>query len=729
MRLTPIDLPDVSLTDPRLLAAREANRAYLLSLPVDRLLYAFRVNAGLPAPGEPLGGWEAPDCELRGHFVGHCLSACALHYHASGDGEILTRGMELVAGLGECQRALGRGYLSAWPEAYLDRLEALDRPTWAPLYTIHKLLAGLLDMARLTGSEQAWSMLLTAAEYYRQRLGRMSDHQVERMLTVEFGGMAEVFYNLAAVSGDAAHLDLAHRYDQAAFLGPLALGRDNLSYLHGNTQIPKAIGAARRYELTGDETYRRIVEFFWDCVVRHRTYAMGGTTSGEIWPEPDRLAATLGSTNAEICKTHNLLKLARHLLSWTGDAEYADYLETAFLNGILGTQRVDTGQMLYYVPLYPGLTKSWGTPFDSFWCCYGTGIETWAKLGDSIAWHDGEALWLGGYVASSLTWREKGITLTQVTDYPHSERIELRLSMARPTLFTLRLRLPGWLRQPAGLTLNGARVPLSVDRGWASVSRLWRDGDTLRLHLPMDLVSVPMPDDSAMVALRRGPLVLAALDPAPGAFVVGAPERPLDWTEGPAPRLMTTGGAVPLVPLNEVVDEAYGVYFQVAAEGSARHEQLTAGDAESTKLAARLVDRVRLGDRADELAHELVEEASESGAFAGRPVREAYQGWWRWKLRTVPDTALALSCLYNTGHTRGSFDILINGHPLLTETLRGAQPWQFFRRDYALPAELLIGSQWLTVEFRAHPKSTAGGVFDCAVVRAEPAGAPEQTAK
>ncbi|MGQ9730320.1 MAG: beta-L-arabinofuranosidase domain-containing protein [Candidatus Zipacnadales bacterium] len=364
MKLQAFDLRDVTLEDGPCLVAREANRKYLLELDPERLLHAFRVNAGLPSGAEPLGGWEAPHVDVRGHFTGHYLSACALMYRSTGDKELKRRGDYLVAELAKVQERLGGGYLSAFPEEFLDRLETRNRVPWVPLYVIHKIMAGLYDMYTLAQNKPALNVLVKMADYYKARADRLTDFEFEQMLQTEFGGMSEVLHNLYGLTGNPNHLTLANRYDQAAFLGPLALHRDNLSFLHGNTQIPKICGAARRYELTGEDIYRDITEFFWHRVVETRCYATGGTTSGEHWPEPNRLAETLSATNQECCKTHNMLKVTRYLIRWTADPKYADYYERAFWNGIMGTNHPETGQLIYYVPLATGHRKVFGQPYD-----------------------------------------------------------------------------------------------------------------------------------------------------------------------------------------------------------------------------------------------------------------------------------------------------------------------------------------------------------------------------
>lgn len=725
MVVQPFDLKDVRLGDGVCRTAQEANRRYLHELDFDRLLWTFRKNAGLPTPGQPLGGWEAPDCEVRGHFVGHYLSACALMYASTGDEALKAKADALVRELGKCQDALGNGYLSAYPESFLDRLEAMDRVTWAPLYVIHKIMAGLLDMYRLAGNQQALDMLKRMAAYFKRRADRLTDYQMERMLTVEFGGMSEVLHNLYAVTRDPAHLELAHRYDQAGFLGPLALERDNLSHIHGNTQIPKICGAARHYELTGDTRYRTITRFFWDRVVKTRTYATGGTTLAEVWPEPNALANTLGVNNQECCKTHNMLKVTRYLFTWTADPAYADYYERAFFNGILGTQRADNGQLIYYVPLATGHTKQWGTPYDSFWCCYGTGIESFAKLGDSIYFHDDAGIYVNLFIASTVHWREKGLRLEQKTRFPQEEGTTFVIHLEQPARFALKVHVPYWATRGATAKVNGK--PVAADArpsSYLTLDRRWSDGDRVEVSLPMALHVHPMPDDPELVAVMYGPLVLAGLTADPETYVLGNPRRPEEWVVRTNAGALTfemkaQRGPVKLVPWYQIVDEPYGVYWVVTPEGSERHQRIQAAEEARRQRAARVVDEVIVGDAASEQAHNLQGERTQSGPYGTRHWRHAVDGgWFSWDLKVLPDQPVVLACTY-WGSDVGArqFDVLVEGTVVGTEVLNNRKPGQFFDVEYRLPEELTRGKEKVTVRFQGRPGNFAGGVFGCAILK------------
>src|SRR5579862_658159 len=350
----PFDLGSARLADGALIAYTEHNRGFLESLETDRLLHTFRLTAGLTTSAEPLGGWEKPTVELRGHFTGHFLSACALMSVSEGNAALRGKGTLVVAELAKCQKANGNGYLSAFPPEFFDRLKA-GKKVWAPWYTIHKILAGLLDMYVLARNQQALDVACGMAGWTKRWTDTINDADMARVLRVEFGGMNEVLDNLYAATGVKDYADASRRFDDERLFGPLADGRDELKGLHVNTQIPKIIGAARRYELTGDPRYRRIAEFFWTQVTQHRAYATGGTSNEEHWrTDPDELADELGCTTQECCCTYNMLKLTRHLFSWSPEARYFDYYERALYNGILGTMNPANGLTMYFVPLASG---------------------------------------------------------------------------------------------------------------------------------------------------------------------------------------------------------------------------------------------------------------------------------------------------------------------------------------------------------------------------------------
>ena len=337
----PFAMTEVRVTGGPFREAQEANRRVLHKLPVDRLVHNFRVNAGLPSNAQPLGGWERPDCELRGHFTGHFLSGAALMHASTGDPELKNKADRLVSELADCQRALGNGYLSAFPLEYWDRLKA-RKPVWAPFYTLHKIMAGLLDVHEHCANGQALEVLENVAGWVDGWSAPIAEPQMQDILNTEFGGMAETLYNLAAVTGKDRYAAVARRFEHERIFRPLAGRRDELKGLHANTNVPKIIGAARRYELTGEPEYRDIAAFFWYAVTSGRMYCTGGTSNDENWrTDPGKVAAEwvqYRETN-ECCVAYNMMKLTRHLYAWTADPRYFDYYERTLVNHRLGHHR------------------------------------------------------------------------------------------------------------------------------------------------------------------------------------------------------------------------------------------------------------------------------------------------------------------------------------------------------------------------------------------------------
>jgi uncharacterized protein len=608
-KVTAFSMQQVKLLPGVYADAAEWNRGYMSRLTADRLLYNFRQNAGLSTGGaKPFGGWEAPadgkhGTELRGHFTGHFLSASAQLYASAGDKEAKAKGDELVAGMAQCQQKLGGGYLSAFPTELFDRLDNLSgkpRSTepnapvlpWAPFYTIHKIMAGLFDMYRLADNKDALKVAEGMAGWADQWSSSKSETHMQEILNEEFGGMAEVLYNLAAATGNDQWAKAGDRFEKKRFINPLALRRDELRRLHVNTHVPQVIAAARRYEISGDMRFHDVADFFWYEVVSARSYVTGGTSNGETWQgQPRELAWELkrSVSTAECCCVYNMLKLTRHLYGWTGDPRYFDYYERVMLNHRIGTIQPKTGHTQYYLSLTPGAWKTFNTEDQSFWCCTGTGVEEYSKLNDSIYWHDGEGVYVNLFMPSELNWSEKGFKLRQETKFPEQQSTRLVVTAAGPSPMPLRLRIPGWLQSSPAVRINGRQLEASATPGsYLTITRTWKAGDSVELQLPMRLTVEAMPDDPKTQAFLYGPVVLAgdlgnegltaerivgpnspplrAAGPieVPSFTAKGDPASWIKAADGPL-RFRTTGQAkdVALMPINSIFDKRYSVYWQV----------------------------------------------------------------------------------------------------------------------------------------------------------------------
>ena len=505
----PFPLEQVGLLDGPFFDALSMNQEYLHSVPGDRLLHTFRLNAGLPTAAEALGGWEAPDCELRGHFTGHYLSACALAYASAGDETLKAKGESIVAELAKCQQAHGDGYLSAFPESFFDRLRD-GKGVWAPFYTLHKILAGNLDMYTYCHSDQALSVAEGMAHWIGHWANGISNEHMQRARRTQHGGTNEGLYNLFAITGNWDCFGLARRFEQPSFSNPLASHRDELKGLPVNTNIPKVIGAARRYELTGVPYYHGVARYFWDEVTKERCYATGGTSNGEGWrSDPGNLAKELRVSSEECCCGYNMLKLTRHPYQWTADPHYTDYYERTLSNSRLGTQDPN-GMKMYYLPLQAGYWKYFNSRYNSFWCSTGTGAEEFAKFGDSIYFHNDHEVFVNLFVASEVRWGEKWITIRQDTRFPEQEGTSLRVKTDKPVGIGGNVRIPAWVVDSGSVELNGKPLPVFSSPGsYLKISRVWSDGDRPEVKLPMRVHAEPLLGDSTQQAALYGPIVLA----------------------------------------------------------------------------------------------------------------------------------------------------------------------------------------------------------------------------
>jgi DUF1680 family protein len=593
----PFPNKQVRLLDGVFKQEMEINRAYLQLLPNDRLAHMFRLTAGLSSLAEPFGGWEKPDCELRGHITGgHYLSASALMFASTGDKNVKQKADDLVAALARCQQAHGNGYLSAFPEELFDRLRE-GKQVWAPFYTLHKIMAGHLDMYTQAGNEQALKTLEGMADWVGRWVGPLSDAHMQRVLEVEQGGMLEVLCNLFAVTGNERYLRTARRFDHRAFFDPLASYRDELTGLHVNTNIPKIIGAARQYELTGDTRYHDIADYFWHEVTSRRAFCSGGTSYREHWlGSPGTLTKDIGQDMEECCCGYNMLKLTRHIFGWTADPRAMDYYERTLFNSRLGTQD-GHGLKSYFLSLGRGWWKYYNSPFDSFWCCTGTGIEEFSKFNNSIYFHDENGIYVNLFIASEVNWPEKGIRLRQETQFPEQEGTGFVISAERPVEITLNVRIPSWAMRGGEVKLNGKPLPVFSSPGsYLTLHRTWSTGDRVEVSLPMSLHKDALPGDATQQAVMYGPLVLAGrlgssglsksntylgYHPSPGGKPVVAPEiqagkdGKINWVEPVRGQTLTfrtvgQGQATDLIPLYKLKGERYVVYWKVNSSANER---------------------------------------------------------------------------------------------------------------------------------------------------------------
>jgi hypothetical protein len=591
-RIVPFPLGSVRLAPGIFKEQAEINALYIDSLSVDRLLHSFRVTAGLSSTATPYKGWEEPTCELRGHFAGgHYLSALALASATSGNDVFKKKCDEMVSGLAQCQKKNSSGYLSAFPSDLFEHL-VQGKPVWAPFYTYHKIMAGLLDAYVLTGNADALPVAEGMARWVEDYFAGISVEQRQRMLRTEFGGMSETLVNLAELTKRNRYIETARIFEQPSFLNPLAERRDELQGLHANTHVPKIIGAARMYEVTGDRRYRQIAEYFLEEVLSARNYAIGNTSLDEHWGTlPGQLKGSLAWKNAECCVAYNLMKLERLVFGWTGNADCMDAYERSLFNCRLGTQNTN-GLKQYFFPLAAGYWRVYNSPEESFWCCTGTGAEEFAKFTDTIFFRRGSDVYVNQFIASTLDWKEEGWLIEQDTQFPREQGTTLKFKIQRPIARTIHIRIPGWTTG-ASVKINNQVLEAVADPGsYLAIRRIWQDGDTLSISLPMELRQEALPGDDSVAAVLYGPLVLAANmgpGPADSASTIihsgsTAPDKipspypfpkaiatpgvkPARWVETESKselrfKAAAEGSKYEVMPMYQIRDQRYSVYWQ-----------------------------------------------------------------------------------------------------------------------------------------------------------------------
>ena len=504
------DLNAVKLLDSRFKENMERDGKWLLSIDNKRLLHSWRINAGMSTNGRSLGGWEGLDVELRGHSLGHVLSGLALMYASTGEIAYKSKADSLVTALAEIQKVLNQGgYISAFPQNLVNR--AIEgKSVWAPWYTLHKVMEGLIDMYQYTGSKPALDIVVKMSDWAYHKLENLTPEQLAVMHKQEFGGMMEAAYNLYSITGNVNDKKLAECFYHHSILDPLAQKEDKLARNHANTQIPKIIGEARGYEVTGNERERNIAEFFWQTVIDHHTYVTGGNSDREFFFEPDQISKHISPATTESCNTYNMLKLTRHLFTWTADVKYADYYERALYNHILASQDPETGMVMYFLSYSPGTFKTYCTKENSFWCCVGTGFENHAKYGEGIYYHDDKSIYVNLFIPSELTWKEKGIKLIQQTGYPEEATTHLTIQEIKEGNIPLYIRYQSWATSGATIKINGKNIKITQKPGsYIVLDKTWKTGDKIDITYPMSLHLVATNDNPNMAAVVYGPIVLA----------------------------------------------------------------------------------------------------------------------------------------------------------------------------------------------------------------------------
>lgn len=735
----PFPLSKVRLLYGPFMKAEEVCSAYLLKVDPDRLLSSFREHSGLKPKGKIYGGWE--NSGLAGHSLGHYLTACAQEYASTRDKRFKEKTDYIVSELVACQKSRPDGYISAIPDGDAKWAEVRKgnirsggfdlNGMWSPWYTHHKVLAGLLDAYHLTGNKAALGVAEKFADWAIYETKDLTPDQWQNMLRCEYGGMNEVLAELYTLTKQEKYLDLSRKFYDHVVLDPLKEGKDPLPGRHSNTQIPKLIGLARLYEITGDKSDEKASENFWNEVVDHHTYAIGGNSNHEYFGPADKLNDQLSSNTCETCNTYNMLKLTRHLFSWDPQASYFDFYERAHVNHILASQDPEGAGVTYFMPLGTGDERHYSSPWDDWTCCHGTGMENHTKHADSIFFHEGgHKLFVNLYDPAELDWDGTKVRLD--SKFPNDGAVKLTIEGNKE--FELAIRHPEWVQGSVDFKVNGKVAAVSAKpSSYVSIKRAWKKGDTVEFNLPMTLHTEAMPDNPKRVAILYGPLVLAAIlgnenGPRPRTPVlVTENTNPSDWlkkTSSSDLEFETTGVGRPdqlkFVPFYKVDHQRYGVYFDLFTDAQWQESEAKyrAEEARIRDLESRTIDSMRVGEMQPERDHHLTSERNDVREANGRSFRTPLNGGW-FEVTMKCDPALTHQIVvsyWGNDRLRPDFDILVNGEKIASETLQGKPANEFYDVTYDIPKSLTESKSSIVIRVQAKEGHTAGSFCGIRVV-------------
>lgn len=576
----------------------DVNRQYLLELDANCLLQNFYLEAGIILPGLQVvdnpetanlhWGWEAPTCQLRGHFLGHWISAAAKLIAADGEPELRVKLDKIVSELARCQELNGGEWVGSIPEKYFTRL-IKNQYIWSPQYVMHKTIVGLSDAYIYAGNTQALDILSHLSDWYITWTEKAAETNPHAVYAGEEAGMLEVWAQLYQLTNDEKYLTLAKRYADAGLFRKLKEGKDSLTNCHANASIPFTHGAAKMYEITGDSDWLEVIKLFWKAAVTDRgMFSTTGMNAGEFWVPPHMQGHFLGSSDQEFCTVYNMVRTASYLLKYTGEAQYADYIERALYNGFLAQQNAQTGMPAYFLPLGAGSRKKWGTKTRDFWCCHGTMVQAQTLYPELVWFTDGDKITAAQYIPSEFTAEMNGanVTVSQTTgmkyyndqaffdekDDGQMSRWLLKFSVKcdKPVRFTLSLRVPEWAKGVV-LEVNGKNTAAPVKDGWLDITADWQN-DSVQVFFPSELRAETLPDMPELMSVVDGPIVLAGIIGSDcgitGADKLNEQFMPqMEHTYGTFPwrqnswRTRNQPQSVMFRPLYEVTDEEYTVYF------------------------------------------------------------------------------------------------------------------------------------------------------------------------
>lgn len=568
------DLHDVTINSGIFYENKNRMEEFLLNVSDDSMLYNFKDAAGIPnGDAQPMLGWDAPECNLKGHTTGHYLSAIALAYAGATDKkEAFKKKIDyMCAELEHCQSVMEQsekfayGFLSGYPEEQFDKLEeyVVYPKIWAPYYTLHKIFAGLLDCYEYGHNKTALQIAEKLGLWVYNRLSKCSQEQLTKMWSMyiagEFGGMNEVLARLYSITPRKEFITAARFFDNEKLFRPLESSINAIGGLHANQHVPQIIGALEIYEQTKDNRYYKIAENFWHYVTTSHIYNIGGAGEGEMFKYPDEIGGFLTEKTAESCVSYNMLKLSKQLFAYKQKPEYMDYFEKALCNHVIAShdQHGPTGGSTYFMPLLPGGQKKFDVKGNT--CCHGTGLESHLRYQEAIYFHQGDTLFVNLYIPSTLDWKEKSIRVTQSGNYLADGQSVITISGSGAIDF--KLRIPSWLNGVPEISTETPAI-VTANNGWINISGDFNDGDTIIVRFPFTLRVEPTKDKPEIASVYYGPLVLVA-ESDDTEFIEIDSKKPIDEQFVKCGELEFKYNDLWVRPNYQVFDSAYHAYFKI----------------------------------------------------------------------------------------------------------------------------------------------------------------------
>lgn len=752
-------LTAVTLEDKLFLKAQQNNLRYILALEPDRLLAPFLKEAGIKPKAPIYGNWETSG--LGGQTGGHYLSALSMMYAATKNPELKKRLDYMIDELAICQKKNGNGYVGGVPDGMLmwadlagGKIEVSNfslNKKWVPWYNMHKLYAGLIDTWLITGNLKSKQILIELADWCISITSKLSDKQMQEMLRCEQGGMNEVLAEVASITGDEKYMQLAKRFSHQFILEPLLEQKDELTGLHANTQIPKVIGFMRIGELTNSLAWKNAAAFFWETVVTTRSLSIGGNSVKEHFNKIDDFSPLMHHKEGpETCNSYNMLKLSKHLFLEHPQSKFIDYYEKTTYNHILSSQHPAHGGLVYLTPLRAQHYRVYSSPGLNFWCCVGTGIENHAKYGEMIYAHQKDDLYVNLFIASTLTWEEKGLTLKQETKFPFEEKSRLTLEIKKPKTFTINIRKPKWLKSDATqIWINDKLLNVKTNsNGYYPIKRRWAAKDEIRFSLPMETKVEPLPDGSPWVSFMYGPIVLAAATSTANLNgLIAADVKQANIAKGPlfsvsdAPVIIADSNSfspdleiinkdeltfgiskhiyqekykkLKLIPFFKLHDARYMVYWPVSKLENVEdnRKKWLADERTLLPLETSTIDFVATGEQQSEVEHDFDAEQTEDGFLKDRRWRNT-TSWFSYKLKNDDKDAKKLR-ITHYGAEKGEYTIFINDNFFQKVVLSGTNGDKFIDDEYILPLELVknYDGKPLTIKLVADKNSSTAKIF------------------